>query len=263
MDLSFHAYRRSSEYWDMTQPHFHAELEILFPLTDGGSIFIDSTPYPLRKGSLFVMDAAMPHRSFSHQDTGYTRCVLHFPVSALQQLDIYSLSALLAEKGCCAQLSEEEFALCRSLFDQLLAPRDTLAAALLQTAAFVRLLALVVDKWETLPLAGGLAADGVIPAVIAYIRSHLDEELVLDELAARFYLSKSALCHRFKATTGFSVIDYAIHCRVQQARTLLTSGCSVQQAAESAGFGDLAHFTRTFRRITGLTPSQFSRSLRQ
>ena len=86
---------------------------------------------------------------------------------------------------------------------------------------------------------------------------------MLDELAARFYLSKSALCHRFKAATGFSVIDYVIHCRVQQARALLATGCSVQQAGESAGFGDMAHFTRTFRRITGLTPSQFSRSLRQ
>lgn len=263
MDLSFHAYCRSNEYWEMTQPHFHAELEILFPLTDGGSIFIDSTPYPLQKGSLFVMDAAMLHRSFSHEGNGYTRCVLHFPLSTLQQLDIYSLPALLAEKGCCARLTEEEFTLCRSLFEQLLSPRDTLTTTLLQTSAFVRLLALVVGKWEALPLVPVSSADSVMAAVIAYIRSHLDGELVLDELAARFYLSKSALCHRFKAATGFSVIDYVIHCRVQQARALLATGCSVQQAGESAGFGDMAHFTRTFRRITGLTPSQFSRSLRQ
>lgn len=263
MDLSFHAYRRSSEYWDMTQPHFHAELEILFPLTDGGSIFIDSTPYPLRKGCLFVMDAAMLHRSFSHEGTGYTRCVLHFPLADLQQLGIHTLPALLAEKGCCAQLTQEEFALCCSLFDQLLSPRNTLTAALLQTAAFVRLMALVVDKWEALPLAPSPAADGVISAVVSYIRAHLDRELALDELAGRFYLSKSALCHRFKAATGFSVIDYVIHCRVQQARALLAAGCSVQQAAEAVGFGDSAHFTRTFRRITGLTPGQFSRGLRQ
>jgi len=263
MDLSFHAYCRSSEYWDMTQPHFHAELEILFPLTDGGSIFIDSTPYPLQKGSLFVMDAAMLHRSFSHQQTDYTRCVLHFPLSAVQQLGIHTLPALLAEKGCCAHLTQEEFALCHHLFQQLISPRDTLSDALLHTAAFVRLLALVVDKWETLPLVPPSCTDSVIADVVAYIRTHLTAALTLDELATQFYLSKSALCHRFKAATGFSVIDYVIHCRVQHARTLLASGCSVQHAGEAAGFGDSAHFTRTFRRITGLSPGQFSRSARQ
>ena len=84
-----------------------------------------------------------------------------------------------------------------------------------------------------------------------------------EELAEQLHCSVCTLSSRFKAATGFSVIDYVIHCRVQQARALLAAGCSVQQAGESAGFGDSAHFTRTFRRITGLTPGQFSRSLRQ
>ena len=66
-----------------------------------------------------------------------------------------------------------------------------------------------------------------------------------------------------KAATGFSVTEYIIHCRIQYARTLLSRGCSVQQAGENAGFGDNAHFIRTFRRITGMTPGQFARSSRE
>lgn len=264
MMLPFTAYLRSSEYWDMTQPHFHADVEILFPLTDGGSIFIDSTPYPLEKGCLFVMDAAALHRSFSHRQTDYTRCVLHFPPDTAQQLGLGGLPRLLAEKGCCARLSTADFDLCLSLFEQLLSEEEDLSASLLRTAAFVRLMALVVEQWSSLPqLPTRAPADSTISAVIAHIRAHLTEPLSLHSLADRFFLSKSALCHRFKDATGFSVMEYVIHCRIQHARSLLARGCSVQQAGEAAGFGDNAHFIRTFRRVTGLTPGQFARSARE
>ena len=260
MSLSFTAYRRTSTYWDMTRPHFHSEVEILFPLTDGGSIFIDSIPYPLHKGCLFVMDAATLHRSFSHLQSDYTRCVLHLPTATLQQL---GMEKLPAEHGCCIRLTEEEFALCADIFDRLVRPEDSLSASLLRTAAFVRLMALVAEKWDSpLPAPLPASSDSAMEAVIAHIRAHLTEPLTLDSLADTVFLSKSALCHRFKTATGFSVMEYIIHCRVQHARALLGRGYSVQQAGESSGFGDNAHFIRTFRRVTGLTPGQYARSVR-
>ena len=263
MSFSFTAYRRTNTYWDMSLPHFHSEWEILFPLTDGGSIFIDSTPYPLRKGCLFVMDAAVLHRSFSHRRNDYTRCVLHFPLTTLEQLGIGDMPRLLAAKGHCADLTEEECALCADLFDRLVQPESSLSASLLRTAAFVRLMALVAQKWSSdAPDTSHFPSDSAMDAVIAYIRSHLAEPLTLDSLSDACFLSKSTLCHRFKCATGFSVMEYIIHCRVQHARALLGRGWSVQQAGEASGFGDNAHFIRTFRRITGMTPGQYARSLR-
>lgn len=261
MELLFTAYRRSNDGWDMTRPHFHSEAEILFPLTDGGTIFIDSTPYPLRRGSLFVMDTGILHRSFSHDGAAYTRCVLHFPLSSAEQLGLHTLPQLLQQNGCCTQLSAEEFALCTQLFDRLVQQESSLAASLRRTAAFAELLALVAAKWDDpLPHAVPSSSDRVVEAVIGYIRTHLTEALTLDLLADRAALSKSSLSHRFKAATGFSVAEYIIHCRVQQARILLSHGCSVRQAGEAAGFGDNAHFIRTFRRITGQTPGQYAKN---
>ena len=261
MNPSFHAYRRSSHVWEMTQPHFHGDIYTLFPLTDGGSIFIDNKPYPLQKGHLFVMDAAMPHRSFSHRQGDYTRCVLHFSPQTAHELGLDSLPQLLAQKGCCAHLSAEDFALCRALFDDLLLQEADLSTSLLRAAAFLRLMALVARLWTASPPTPSVIGDdAAISSVIAYIRTHLTESLTLDGLASRFYLSKSTLCHRFKAATGFSVMDYVIHCRIRHARVLLGSGCGVQQAGEASGFGDNAHFIRSFRRITGMTPGQFARS---
>lgn len=260
MSLSFTAYRRTSTYWEMTRPHFHSEAEILFPLTDGGTIFIDTTPYPLGKGCLFVMDAAVLHRSFSHRQTEYDRCVLRLPTVTLQQ---FGVDQLFTGRGCCIRLTEEEFTLCTRIFDRLLQPETALPDSLLHTAALAYLMALVVQKWDSpLPAPTPTASDSAVEAVIAHIRTHLTEPLTLDGLADTFFLSKSALCHRFKAATGFSVIEYIIHCRIQHARTLLSRGCPVQQAGDASGFGDSAHFIRTFRRITGMTPGQYARSVR-
>lgn len=261
MDLSFTAYCRTDAYWDMTRPHFHTDVEILFPRTDGGTIFIDSTPYPLRRGTLFVMDAAALHRSFSHDGAAYTRCVLHFPLSSAEQLGFHTLPQLLHQNGCCARSTEEEFVLCARLFDRLMQPEESLTAALQRTAAFAELLALVAEKWDDLPShAVSPAADPIVESVIDHIRTHLAQPLTLDTLAERAALSKSSLSHRFKAATGFSVAEYIIHCRIQRARALLRQGCSVQQAGEAAGFGDNSHFIRTFHRITGQTPGQYARS---
>ena len=264
MPFPFTAYRRTSDYWDMTRPHVHDEAEILFPLTDGGTIFIDSTPYPLHRGSLFVMDTAMLHRSFSRDGAAYTRCVLHFPLSSAEQLGLHALPQLLQQNGCCAQLTEEEFALCTRLFDRLMQPEGDLAASLQRTAAFAELLALVAGKWASpAPRETAPSADQAVESLIGYIRAHLTESLTLDALAEWAALSKSSLSHRFKAATGFSVTEYIIHCRIQYARTLLSRGCSVQHSGEAAGFGDNAHFIRTFRRITGMTPGQFARSSKE
>lgn len=259
MDLPFHAYRRTDPHWDMSRPHLHGELELLFPLTDGDDIFIDNVSYPLRRRSLYLMDAGVPHRSRACPESRYDRCVLHFPLETAHALGVTSLPQLLAQHGCCATLTEEEFSLCCRLFDRLTAEPLRPSDALRRTAAFAELLALLVDKWHELHAAPLAAADPVMSAVIAHIRGHLAETLTLDALSEQFFLSKSALCHRFKAATGFTVMEYVILCRIRYAGTLLRRGLSVREAGEAAGFGDNAHFIRTFRRITGLTPGQYAK----
>jgi len=263
MDINYTVERRSNENWSMKRPHFHGEYEVLFPLSGSGHMFIDNTSYPLRDGLLYVMDAATPHRSLGAQDCDYIRYVMHFPQETLDGLGVFSVSDLVAEKGCCAVLDESDFKLCSMLFAEMLLPSDTLSNSLRRSAAFIRLISLIVDKWTQLPhMPPRFSDDPVIASVIGYIRTHLSESLTLDSLAERFYVSKSALCHRFKTATGFSVMEYVIHCRVQRARTLLSRGTGVREAGESAGFGDNANFIRTFHRLTGVTPGAYAKSMR-
>ena len=256
--LAFTLQKKDDTYWYMDRPHFHEGFEILVPLTCGGRIFADRSAWPLRRGLLFVLGDAAPHRNFSQRDICYSRYVLHFQREALLDAGAAALAQKFSAGSRCLALDGDAFQECMACFRDMEEGVGSLCAALRGRAAFLRLLALIDERWDDDP-AALTAPDPVVDAAIAYIREHLEQPLELDEVAAACFVSKSSLCHRFKNATGFSVGEYIIHSRVLRSRTLLLEGFSVQQAGELAGFGDNAHFIRTFKKLTGVTPGRYAR----
>ena len=95
--------------------------------------------------------------------------------------------------------------------------------------------------------------------MVAYINEHLTESLTLDELAAKFYVSKYYLLHAFKEYANLSVHQYIISKRIIHAQILLQDGVSPGEAARDSGFNDYAGFYRAFVKQTGMTPQQYNR----
>ena len=98
-----------------------------------------------------------------------------------------------------------------------------------------------------------------ITPILDFIENHLSEPLTLDIIAANCFVNKYHLCHSFKAVTGFSVMEYIIHCRVLKARELLRKGMRVQEVGESVGFRNNEHFIRTFGALTGTSPKRYAK----
>lgn len=93
-----------------------------------------------------------------------------------------------------------------------------------------------------------------------YISHHLNEDLNPDLLASHLGISRDYLLHLFPAATGETLMKYIQKKRVEAAGNMLKySDNSVQQIAEYYQFKTQSHFTRVFREITGLTPSDFRR----
>jgi len=101
-----------------------------------------------------------------------------------------------------------------------------------------------------------------VTPILSYIQEHLSEPMTTQSIANAFFMSKYHLCHIFKQGTGFSVIDYVINCRILKARSLLREGKRVQEAGELVGFRSNEHFIRTFKKLTGLPPKQYSMKYR-
>lgn len=100
--------------------------------------------------------------------------------------------------------------------------------------------------------------DPKIEEILRYIAAHLTEELTVDALAGRFYLSRYYLMHRFKAVTGYTVHQYISQKRLVLAGELIRSGVPVMKAAEQAGFGEYSTFLRAFQGTFHMSPRSFA-----
>lgn len=115
------------------------------------------------------------------------------------------------------------------------------------------LLRLVQDLVTALPAAQGAALpDKRVVAMIAHARENLEDRITLASAADRIHLSPSRARHLFALHTGLPFKTFVLWLRIERAVALYAEGKSLTEAAHSAGFADLAHFSRTFRRTFGL-----------
>lgn len=98
---------------------------------------------------------------------------------------------------------------------------------------------------------------------IEHVKEHLDLELDVRTLAALAELSPSHFSALFRKLTGHAPNGYLTHLRIHRAAQLLgTTARSVKAIAQQLGYQDPLYFSRAFRQINGVSPSQY-RELRR
>lgn len=94
----------------------------------------------------------------------------------------------------------------------------------------------------------------------SYIAENLGERFTLDDLARQAGVSRFHFARLFRVSTGDSPMAYLLKSRIERAKQmLLQDDRPVCEIAAALGFCDQSHLTRTFRRMTGLTPREFAR----
>lgn len=101
----------------------------------------------------------------------------------------------------------------------------------------------------------------VMNAASAYINKYYFTNITLEELADVCGLSHFHFSRVFKKHYGVSFIQYLINIRIENAkRMLLESNETVEVIAERVGFREVGYFSRTFKRVIGMSPSQFRKN---
>ena len=94
----------------------------------------------------------------------------------------------------------------------------------------------------------------------SYMEAHLGERLSLRDIAASACVSRSHFARMFRVSTGYSVMAYLYRLRVERAKAaLIDADVPLAELSASMGFSHHSHFTRVFRRHTGMSPSTFVR----
>lgn len=97
-----------------------------------------------------------------------------------------------------------------------------------------------------------------IQSVMQYLDEHFMEPIQLQDLSICFHINQFYLSHLFKAETGLSPMKYVMYRKIGQSQNLLmNTSLPIGAISETLGFHDNCHFSTTFKKYVGLTPTQY------
>lgn len=96
-----------------------------------------------------------------------------------------------------------------------------------------------------------------------YLRNHLSDALKISQICKDNLISRSLLCSIYKRETGHGVIEHYNQLKIEQAKTLIRStDLSITQISVRLGYSTVQFFSRQFRNLTGMSPSEYATSVK-
>ncbi|OCT14662.1 hypothetical protein A8709_25095 [Paenibacillus pectinilyticus] len=248
--------------------HSHNGYEIYLVLEGSGSYLVGDRVYPLHAGSLTIIHPNVIHRPFHGQSKEFHRYVLSIDESyldrlhAICQLSDLSIPRHLAERHPDANhyfLSAQQLGRVQGILAELthalITCERSYELAVLKHIADLFLIVLGLDD-EAASLKTG--DQHLVGDVLSYLIAHHHEPVQIEDLVARFPVSRSQLFTLFKETTGTTIKQFLIEYRLNKAkRLLMETDLAVTDVSASVGFGDMSHFFHVFKKEIGLTPKQY------
>ncbi|MBN1673704.1 MAG: helix-turn-helix domain-containing protein [Kiritimatiellae bacterium] len=248
--------------------HHHPEpwWEVCYILSGEGRYFIEKTSYPMKSGDVFLVNDTEIHCVVTEKIERFT--LLFAPgfvaqVGALEGLDLDRLFVnrprgkphlVLLDEG---EKADFAYLTARAWHADFEAERG---ASTLCAGYMTAILAIV---WRAF-LSGRrrrhvfTATDKLVRAMAEYIDAHLQEALSLDKLAEEAGVSSTYFSSVFKRVTGMPLVTYITLKRLERAKELLRdTELKVSYISLEAGFNDLSHFNRVFKREMGVSPLQY------
>lgn len=270
----YEIYRYRSTYLNEVELHHHDFYEVYLLLHGKVEYIIENHIYQVSPGDIILTSPLELHQARIATDAdAYERIVLWIARGCLEKLSTPHTSLtrcfdttvrghtnLLRLPGAAGVQMRSSLERLRALSLQ---EKQEYGNDLLAQSCFVQLM-VELNQYAAQRRAAneqGLS-DRVVDAVLQYINEHYSENLTLDALASRFFISKYHLLRKFDAQVGTTVHRYILQKRLLNAKQLLAGGVSPSEACQYCGFGDYANFYRAFKAEYAQTPRQYAQSLR-
>ena len=271
--ITAHYFELTKDFYYPGESHNFWELHYV----DKGHIFCHSgdVKHELFQGDLIFYKPMVPHRLTADQSTDANLCILSFechsePINQLQDT-VYKLNSY--EKRLIAKVfSEADKAFELPKLDPYLKKMRPKSNApigsmqIIQSALeelIIRLLR--KDHSKTVEQAQGLIhyEDKLTNDVIVFLREHLNTRFSLTELSAKMGYGKTVLCTHFKAVTGKTIFTFLAELRVEEAKKMIRDKRSLTNSSisDALGFSEPAYFCNVFKKVTGMSPKEYSRMI--
>ena len=164
--------------------------------------------------------------------------------------DLSDGESVVFEKTPCVVMGDAG----QALFDLC----NRLTVSTLSKANAFRSLSLLSELFALLDKTVNRNEKSRIAPALDHIERHYTEEIEIEQLAQKCFVSQAHLFRLFKEEVGASPIRYRNRLRVERAKVLFRDGeCSVGEISSMLGFESIYYFSRVFKSLTGLSPMEY------
>lgn len=244
---------------NMTQSHYHEYFELYYLETGERFHMVQDRCYKMVAGEFMIFPPYVIHYSYGEKNVPFKRLLLYFRKEELESEGVFR--ELCRERGIC-RLDVRKRTQIHRMMEQLMEEQENPGLfTVCYRKSLLNLLAAVIVREDLPPVRQEKRSR--INEIISYIHSHYDEDLKLEGLARKFYISPWYLCREFKQYTNSTLVQYINVTRIMNAqRDFMETDKNVTQVSQEVGFSSLTHFNRVFKAVTGTTPSKYRKQFR-
>lgn len=243
--------------------HYHEFYKLLFFISGKGGYFVEGKRYALTPGDIILIGKQCVHRPEFESGVPCERIILYI-----------SPELLLRESSSTCQLTD-----CFSKeYDHVLRPNEKIRKTLFSIVSNMEqelsskrygkeivstgmLLNLLVEiarsifHKEVQKPAPMLPKSKRMLDIMHYLDAHLTEDININLLAEKFYISRFHMMRRFREETGTTIHAYISDHRLMLARDLIGQGIPATEVCFQCGFGSYSSFSRAYGKFFGTTPT--------
>lgn len=98
--------------------------------------------------------------------------------------------------------------------------------------------------------------------IIKILKENVTSKLTINQIASKMNYSKAYIFRQFKTSMGMSIMDYYISLKIKTAKELISkSDYSIKEISDRLSFDTPNYFSKTFKKIVGITPSQYKKRI--
>ena len=245
--------------------HMHPEMEYLYITKGAMRCCTEDKFYDAQEGEVIFINGRIPHYTeFLCDNTMYTLVQFAKPMLISGTVKYLVRYLTKTETSCFVFKKDDEHTnfLIEKLMHLIEESKHTL------NAEDYFLLSIIYEITGFLHRYGYLSDENVLPdsksissilPVIDYVNENYMEQINLDDISTNLNFNKNYLCRLFKKATGGTIVDYLNFVRICKAETLLKSGVSVSQTAESTGFSSQSYFNKVFKKFNSYAPNEYKK----
>lgn len=271
-----HIHKVKKQLTEARKPHTHNYFQIYCMIKGSITHFVGGSSSVLSQGEVFIIPPHARHHVKKNEPNAefYSFCFLEDALDQLVRSGSLASSFLrdlknmdLSKIHPKVTLDAEETLYAEVIMERILkefTQRKMGSGEVIRANAVILLTMIARAYFENKP--EGLTIDfqtkkQSILHCIQYINDNYAENITLENMAQLSAMSKTSFCTLFSETAGCTLHQYLNRQRIEHAALMIRKGYSLASVSNLCGYSDFSTFFRNFKKITGLSPAQYRKTV--